>query len=76
MMTITVSELANDVRKYLDEVQRGETIEVQKDGKPVAIVSPPKPSRKDYWKNLKPLPIKLEGPSLTEVLLKEREESP
>lgn len=74
MITITVADLARDMEKYLHEVARGESIEVRREDGPVAIVSPPKRSAKEYWKHRKPLPIKLEGPSLTEVLLQEREE--
>lgn len=73
MITVTVADLRNDVEKYLHEVERGETIEVQKDGRPVAIVSPAKPRVKDYWK--KPIePLKLDGVSLSKLILEEREE--
>jgi len=74
MITISAADLASHIDKYLQEVARGETIEVECDGMPVALVVPRKMSPKEYWKNLRPLPYKLEGPSLTEVLLKEREE--
>jgi len=74
MVTVSYSEFRADPDKYLEAVERGETLEVSREGKPVAIVSPARRSAKDYWKQRKPLPIRLEGPSLTEVLLKEREE--
>jgi antitoxin (DNA-binding transcriptional repressor) of toxin-antitoxin stability system len=40
MITITVDDLARNTAKYLGEVERGESIEVRKDDKLVAIVSP------------------------------------
>ena len=73
MMTITVADLANDVRKYLDEVERGETIEVQKDGKPVAFVSPADKRGREFVRRIKPLDV--EGLSLTKEILAEREEN-
>jgi antitoxin (DNA-binding transcriptional repressor) of toxin-antitoxin stability system len=76
MITVSLDDLAGDVVKYLEAVERGETLEVRKNGKPVAIVSPPSGSHQDYWKSVKPLPIQLKGASLTETLLAEREESP
>jgi len=61
VITATVADLAKDVEKYLREVERGESIEVRREDKPVAIVSPPKPSAKEYWKHRKPLPSSWRG---------------
>jgi len=40
MKTITVEELAADVRKHIAEVEGGETLTVTTDGKPVATLAP------------------------------------
>jgi len=73
MIAVSVTDLRKDVEKYLDEVARGETLEVQRDGEPLAIVSPVKRRVKDYWK--KPIePLKIEGVSLSQLILEEREE--
>jgi len=73
MITVSVADLRNDMQKYLDEVARGETLQVQKDGEPLAIVSPVRRRVKDYWK--KPIePVKIEGVSLSQLILREREE--
>jgi len=49
MITISVADLASHVEKYLQEVERGETIEVERDGKVVAIVAPTMQAVEDYW---------------------------
>jgi len=72
MITVSVAALKGDVEKYLQDVERGETIEVQKDGKPVAIVSPARRPM-DRWKRANPLTI--EGLSLSQELLADRERS-
>ena len=40
MITVTFSELRNNAKKYFDAVEEGETIEVYRNGKPIAILSP------------------------------------
>jgi antitoxin (DNA-binding transcriptional repressor) of toxin-antitoxin stability system len=52
-------------------VQRGETIEVQKDGKPVAIVSPPAKRGREFLRRMAPLNV--EGLSLAKEVLADRE---
>jgi len=76
MITTTYADFRTHTGKYLQAVERGETVEVHKRGKPVAVLSPARQSARDYWKHVKPLPIKLpKGVSATKVLLQEREES-
>ena len=76
MITTTYTEFRNRTGKYLQAVERGETVEVQKRGKPVAVLSPARQSASDYWKHVRPLPIRLpKGVSATKLLLQEREES-
>jgi prevent-host-death family protein len=40
MKTVTFSQLRNNAKKYFDAVEKGETVEVYRHGKPVAILSP------------------------------------
>jgi prevent-host-death family protein len=72
MITITVDDLARDMAKYLGEVQRGGTIEIQKDGEPLAIVSPAAKRGREFVRRITPLNV--EGISLTKEILAEREE--
>jgi len=72
MMTVTFSQLRNHAREYFDAVERGETIEVYRRGKPVAILSPARASRREYWRHVKPL--KIEGLSLSQAIIEDREE--
>ena len=68
--TATFSELRNQARKYFDAVERGETIEIYRHGKPVAILMPvPKHSR-ERWRTAQPL--RLSGASLSEAILADR----
>ncbi len=40
MKTVTFSQLRNNAKKYFDAVEQGETMEVYRHGKPVALISP------------------------------------
>ena len=73
MLTVTFTELRNNAKKYFDAVERGETIEVYRNSKPVAILSPYSSGRGDRWKRANPLQIP--GVSLSKILLEERDES-
>lgn len=72
MVTITQTELRDNIKKYMDAVERGEEVEICRRGKPVATLSPRRQSSKEYWKNVRP--HKREGVRLTEAVLEEREE--
>lgn len=71
MVTVTFSELRNNARKYFDAVEEGQTIEVCRHGKPVAIISPARPGNLSRWRRSKPLEIA--GASLSKAILEERE---
>ncbi|MHB2018094.1 MAG: type II toxin-antitoxin system Phd/YefM family antitoxin [Candidatus Xenobia bacterium] len=73
MITVTFSDLRNNAKKYFDAVERGETVEVYRHGKPVALLSPlPSGSRSaDRWKTASPLEV--DGASLTQALLEDRQ---
>lgn len=72
MVSVTFSQLRNSARKYFDAVEKGETIEVYRKGKPVAILMPARAKPLKRWKTAKPL--KLNGVSLSRAILAEREE--
>lgn len=75
MRTATFTELRNNAKRYFDAVEKGETVEIYRHGKPVAILSPVvQEDPKEYWKNAKPL-FKFEGVSLSKMIIEDREES-
>ena len=72
MTTVTFTELRNNARKYFDAVERGETLEVYRHGKPIAILSPYRPGARERWKRSRPRRLKLEGVSPSKRILSER----
>jgi prevent-host-death family protein len=40
MRVATVSEFRNRAKSYFDRVEKGETVQVYRNGKPVAVISP------------------------------------
>ena len=73
MLTATFSELRNNAKKYFDAVETGETIEVYRHGKPVALLSPHQSRSTERWKEANPLSLK--SVSLSRVVLEQRKES-
>lgn len=74
MIAVNVADLRNDTEKYLDAVARGETVEVCRDGKPVAVLAPVPKRPMDRWKRANPITIP--GLSLSKEIIADREESP
>ena len=72
MLNVTFSELRNNAKKYFDAVEAGETLEVFRRGKPVAIITPIAQHKGDRWKRADPLD--LGTVSLSRILLDERYE--
>jgi prevent-host-death family protein len=72
MITVTFSELRNNAKKYFDSVEQGETIEIYRNGKPIAILSPYSKGKGERWNRANPLEIP--SVSLSKVILEEREE--
>ena len=72
MKIVTFSELRNNARKYFDAVEQGESLEIYRKGKPIAIVSPVVPHGGLRWSTSTPLLI--EGVSLSELIIRDREE--
>lgn len=67
---VTFSELRNNAKKYFDAVERGSTIEVYRNGKPVAILSPYDQKDSSYWNQIQPRKIKGAIPS--KLIINER----
>lgn len=73
MKTATFSQFRNNAKKFFDAVESGETIEIYRHGKPVAVVSPIiRENNKDYWKSVSP--VKVPGVSGSKHILETRNE--
>ncbi len=73
MITVSFSDFRNQTERYFEAVERGETVEIQRQGKPAAVLSPVGKPADDYWKRpVEPLVIK--GLSLSKEILADREE--
>lgn len=57
MITATFTQFRNNAASYFDKVEKGESIEIFRNGKPSAVLTRAEPKRnsKEYWKNAKPL---------------------
>ena len=73
MKSVTLSELRNNAKRYFDTVEQGETLEVFRHGKPVAILMPARSRRRAGARDAAPLHIP--GVSLARAVLTERRES-
>ena len=73
MVRVTFSELRNNAKKYFDAVEQGESVEVYRHGKPVAIVSPITQHAMDSWRHANP--VEIDGVSLSKAILADRRKS-
>lgn len=55
MLTASFTEFRNSATKYFDKVAKGETLQILKHGRPVAVISPPVSKDQEYWSHRKPL---------------------
>jgi len=71
MITATFTQLRNNAASYFDKVEKGETVQIYRNGKPSAVLvkAEEKHDAKAYWKNAKPL-IDL-GSDLSSRMLRE-----
>ena len=74
MKIVTFSQLRNNAKKYFDAVENGETVEVYRHGKPVAIVSPVAGKPAGPRRNLFD-PIRIPGVSASKLIIEERRRS-
>ncbi len=74
MRTVTLNELTSHPDEYFEAVERGEEIQVQRNGKPVAVVTPLRKPSLGRWKTAEPVDLG-NGVSLSATILAERAES-
>jgi prevent-host-death family protein len=74
MITVTQTEFRNHIKKYMDAVERGEEIEIYRNGKPVAAVSPIQRQKVPSWKRDRPLLKLPDGVSASRLIIEERDE--
>ena len=74
LLNVAYSELRQHLAENLDAVAKGDTILVERRGKVVAKIVPVgEPKREKNWKR-KITPIKVDGPSMTEIIRQMRDE--
>jgi prevent-host-death family protein len=72
MKQATFTEVRNNAKQYFDIVAAGESVRVLRNGKPIADIVPviaDLPS----WKRRKAQPLVLDGVSVSQMILQERE---
>ena len=52
MKNVQVRELQREIKAILDRVERGESVEITRHGRPVARLIPAKPARPEPWPDL------------------------
>lgn len=72
MIITTFSDLRNNAKYYFDQVEQGETIEINRYGKPVAHLIPVKKKEKIRWGESALFAIN--NVSLTKAIIDERNE--
>ena len=70
MIIVTFWELINNIMQYFDKVEEGETIQINRYGKPIATIIPYKSKGISRWHLSSPLEIP--GISLSKAILEER----
>lgn len=73
MRETTFTELRNHAKAYFDAVENGETVRVYRNGRPVADIVPVK-TAVPAWKQPPQIRLSLDGLSLGDEVLADREE--
>jgi prevent-host-death family protein len=73
MQETTFTELRTHAKSYFDAVEKGETVRVYRNGKPVAEIIPIRSGAPSWKRTATPLTVK--GLSLSSELLSDREKS-
>ena len=74
MKTVTFTEFRQHVAVYLNAVEQGETFRILRHGKPIADLTPIKTGKAvPSWKRSIE-PIRLRGISVSDMIIKERDE--
>jgi prevent-host-death family protein len=74
MQSATFTEFRNNAKHYFDRVETGETVEIYRHGRPVALLMPINKSGRSRSRFFETKPLKIPGVSLADALLTEREE--
>ncbi len=77
MIAAQLSEFRMHTKDYLDRVEEGESVQILRHGKPIAVLIPAAEAPVSRWKTAPPL-IRLKGKGLSasETLIDERRKSP
>ena len=71
MKTVSFTDFRNNASSFLDLVEKGEEVEIQRHGKTIARLVPPVSRKKPAWK--KPgLKLVTKAPSLSKAVLEDR----
>ena len=62
MKAVPVRELQREIRSILDRVEKGESLEITRRGRPVARLVPARPTRAEPWPDLAARARKVLGP--------------
>jgi prevent-host-death family protein len=68
MQEVTFTELRNHAKRYFDKVERGETVRLYRNGRPIGDLVPVS-SRMPAWKNPPKTRITLKGIWLSEEII-------
>lgn len=75
LLNVGFTDLRQELAAKLDLVEKGDTILVERRGKVIAKIIPVNPPKREKsWKR-KITPIKVDGPSFTEIIRQMRDES-
>ena len=72
MKQATFSELRNHAKHYFDIVEAGESVRIVRNGKPIADIIP-LPQDLPSWKRRDVQPLVIDGVSLSQIILEERD---
>ena len=71
MRQASFTEVRNHAKQYFDMVESGESVRVLRNGKPIADIVPIVPDLPS-WKQRKVQPLVLDGVSISQMILEER----
>ncbi len=71
MIQASFTEVRNHAKQYFDMVESGESVRVLRNGKPIADIVPIVPDLPS-WKQRKVQPLVLDGVSISQMILEER----
>jgi prevent-host-death family protein len=73
MITTTFTQFRNNAASFFDKVEKGESVEIYRNGRPSAVLvrTAPGVETKSYWKNAKPL-VDLGGDIASRMFREER----